>query len=130
MPSNLSRSAQFFDKEVLAYPQANLLTRSIVIDATTIPQAVGKDARTVVPAGTIMALSATNAKVSTPYTGTGSIQGILTRAVEILASATAANEGAAVFWHEAVFATTAIVSFTQYASALLSTPLINSCKYV
>jgi hypothetical protein len=128
MPFNISRSAQFFDKEILAYPQWGLIARSIVIDATMFAQTADRDARTIIPAGTIMKLSATNATRYVAYDGVGTISGILTRQVELLARSTAANEAAAMYFHEAVFATTQIVGFTAYASALVST--LNTCKWV
>lgn len=127
MPFNISRSSQFFDKEVLKYPQAGLLTKSIVIDATNVAQNADREKRTVVPAGTILKLSATNTTQYVEYNGTGSIAGILARPIDLLAQATGASEPANIFWHEAVFATTQIVGFTQYASALVST--LNTCKF-
>jgi len=128
MPWNVSRSAQFYDKEILAYPQWGLIARSVVIDATMFTTNTDPNGRTVVPAGTILKLSATNAKRYVEYDGTGKIQGILTRQVELMARATAANEPAAMYFHEAVFATTQIVGFTTYASALAAD--LSTCKFV
>jgi hypothetical protein len=128
MPWNVSRSAQFYDKEILAYPQWGLIARSVVIDATMFAQNTDVNGRTVVPAGTILKLSVTNAKRYVEYDGTGKIQGILTRQVELLARASAANEPAAMYFHEAVFATTQIVGFTTYASALVAD--LDTCKWV
>lgn len=126
MPFNISRSAQFYDKEVLAYPQPNLLAKSVVLDANAFAQS--STGRTVVPAGTVLKLSTTLSTRYVEYNGSGRIEGVLTRAVDLLAQATAGNEPAAMFFHEAVFATTAIVGFTTYASALVST--MNTCKFV
>lgn len=120
MPFNVTRVAQFYDKEILKYPQAGLLARSVVLDANAFAQ-VGGDSRTVVAAGTILKFSATYAKRYVKYDGSGTIQGVLTRAVDLISQATAGNEPAAMFFKDAVFATAAIVDFTLYASALVST---------
>jgi hypothetical protein len=127
MPFNVSRSSQFYDKEVLKYPQMNLLARSVVLDANAFAQNSDPNQRTVVEAGTILKFSVTLATRYVAYNGSGTIQGILTRPVDLLAQATGGNEPAAIFFHEAVFATTAIVGFTQYASALVSS--MPTCKF-
>jgi hypothetical protein len=127
MPFGISRTAQFDDKEILKYPQLDLLARSVVLDANAFPQATGKDARTVVPAGTPLQFSVTLATRYAPYSGTGKVEGILKSPIELLAGATAANEPAAMYFHEAVFATTAIVGFTSYASQLVSS--MPTCKF-
>lgn len=126
MPFNITRSASFYDKEVLAYPQPNLLAKSVVLDANAFTQST--TGRTVVPAGTILQHSVTLATRYVEYDGSGDVEGVLTRAIDLLAQATAGNEPAAMFFHEAVFATTAIVGFTTYASALVST--LDTCKFV
>ncbi len=126
MPWNLRRTGQFYDKEVLKYPAGLDAIKSVVLDATTFAVTTTGD-RYVVPAGTILKLSATNAKRYTEYDGTGTIQGILARPIDILARATAGNEPAPMFFHQCVFATNAIVGFTNYASALKST--LTTCKF-
>ena len=130
MAFNISRSAQFADKEILKYGQPNLLAKSVVLDANAFTQATGKDARTIVPAGTILMLSATYNKRYVEYTGGAAraIKGILKRAVELMAGSTAASEPAAAYFHNAVFATTQIVGFTLFASALVN-DLGPSCKF-
>ncbi len=127
MPFNVTRSAQFYDKEILKYPQLGLIAKSVVLDATTFALDADRDARTVVPAGTILKLSATNSARYTAFDGVGSPKGVLTRHVELLVSATNGNEAAAMFFHEAVFATTQIVGFTAYASALVSS--LPTCRF-
>ena len=127
MPYNVSRESSFFDKEILKYPQAGLLLRSVVIDANAVAQDPDKNKRTVVPAGTIMKLSATYANRHVPYNGSGTVQGILAQPIDLIASATNANEPAAIYFHQAVFATTKIVNFTLYASALRTT--MTSCRF-
>lgn len=128
MPSNVSRSAQFYDKEVLAYPQDNLVERSIVLDANAFAQNSDPDQRTVVEAGTILMRSVTLATQFVQYDGTNAVEGILSRPVDLIAQSTAGWEAASMFFHEAIFATTQVVSFTTYASALVST--LTTCKFV
>lgn len=122
MPWNYSQSASWADKEVLKYPQVLPPIKSVVLDATDFPVTAGVagGARYVVPAGTILKLSATNTDKYVEYKGTGKIQGILRRPVDMLAQATNNNEPAAMYFFGCVFATTAIVGFTQYASALVA----------
>lgn len=130
MPFNYSRSAQFFDKEVLKYGVGldGVPVKSVVLDATDVGSwPYVPDTRNVVPAGTILKLSATNTKQYVKYNGTGTIAGILARPVDLIAQATAADEPAPMFFHNVVFATKAIVGFTQFASALIST--LNTCKW-
>lgn len=127
MAFNLSRSAQFYDKEVLKYAQDGLVVKSVVIDATNVAQSTSADTRTVMPAGTILKVSATNTTQYVEYNGSGTIAGILAHPVDLLARATGADEPAPMMWHEAVFATSAIVGFTAYASACIST--LNTCKF-
>lgn len=128
MPFNVSRSAQFYDKEVLKFPTGLDAIKSVVLDATDVGTiVVDSGARNVVPAGTILKLSATNTTQYVKYNGSGTITGILARPVDILAQSTAADEAAPMLFHQSVFATRAIVGFTQYASALVST--LNTCKF-
>ena len=136
MPFNVNRETAFYDKEVLKYPQLGLIKKSVVLDATAVAQNSDPDGRTVVPAGTVLMLSVTNSNRYVPYDGTGEdtnpggvVKGVLSRYVELLARSTAANEPAAMYYHEAVFATTQIVGFTQYASAIVSSSAFNTCKF-
>lgn len=128
MPFNISRSAQFYDKEVLAYPQDNLVERSVVLDGNAFAQNSDRDQRTVIEAGTILMRSTTLASQFVKYDGTNKIEGILARPIDMAAQSTAGSEPASMFFHEAVFSTTQIVQFTNYASALVST--LNTCKFV
>lgn len=129
MPFNVSRSAQFYDIEVLKYPMLGLVIKSAVIDANFVTQNTALDQRTVVPAGTILALNATRANTVVPYTGSGTIMGILAHSTDILntLSLTAASEAVPVYFHEAIFATAKIVAFTAYASALANA--LPTCKF-
>ena len=75
----------------------------------------------------ILKLSATNTDKYVAYNGTGTIQGVLLHGVDMAARSTAANEPAPMIYHTAVFATAAIVGFTNYASALVSS--LSTCKF-
>lgn len=122
MPFNVSRTATFYDIDVLKYPQLNLVVKSAVIDANFVTQNTGIDQRTVVPAGTILAVSATNSKTVVPYAGTGTIFGILAHSTDIIATTnlTGAAEAVPVLYHDAIFATAKIVNFSAYASLLVT----------
>jgi len=113
-------------KEILKYPQAPH-AKSVVLDAQRFTFA-DDGLRHIVPAGTILKLNATG--VTTwyeEYKGSGTIQGILAHEVDIAASSTAGAEPVAMYWAYAIFATTSIVGFTQYASALVSA--LPTCKF-
>lgn len=129
MPWGTSRTAQFYDKEVLKYPTGLNAIKSVVLDATNVAQNSDPNLRTVVPAGTILAKSATNTTQYVAYAGgaVGAIQGILARPVDLAAQATSADEPAPMFFHTCVFATSQIVGFTQYASALVND--LKTCKF-
>ena len=133
MPFNITQSAEWTDKEILKFPVGIHAIKSVVLDATdsgfgfaATPGAV----RVVVPVGTILAKSATNADLYVAYNGSGTIAGILGRPIDMLTNATASREPAPMFFKDCVFATNAIVGFTQYASALVadlgSAPLANA----
>jgi hypothetical protein len=126
---NYGRSAQFFDKEVLKYGVSldGVPVKSVVLDATDANWSFTADTRNVAPAGTILKLSATNPTQYVKYNGSGTIAGILARPVDLIAQVTAADEAAPMFYHNAVFATRAIVGFTTYASALVST--LTFCRF-
>lgn len=125
MPWNLSRSAQFYDKEVLKFPTGLDAIKSVVLDANFFT--VDSSTRNVVPAGTILKLSTTNPKQMVEYNGSGRIEGVLLHSVDLLAASTGGDEPAPMVFHSAVFATKAIVGFTNYASALGS--YLTTCKF-
>lgn len=127
MPFNVSRSASWTDKEILKYPQTGLVVKSVVLDGTDFPVSTPNGDRYVVPAGTILKLSATNPTRMVEYKGSGTIEGILGRPVDMLAQTTANSEPAPMYYFNAVFATSAIVGFTNYASALVHD--LNSCLF-
>lgn len=128
MPFGSTKNASILGKEPLKYA-AQLGPRvSIVLDAKnwpTDPEATSD--RYVVPAGTILKLSVTNAKAMVPYDGSGTLKGVLAAPVDLVARATSGMEPAAMYFHAVVFATAALVGFTNYASALVSS--LPTCKF-
>lgn len=130
MPWNVSRSAQFIEREILKYVSGLEVIKSVVLDAndsTSFPFPVDRNSRNVVPAGTILKKSATNPLQYVKYDGTNTIEGILLHSVEILANTTAGVEPAPMVWFNAVFSTPMVVDFTVYASDLVTA--LNSCKF-
>lgn len=128
MPFGVTKSSSYSDKEILKYAAQLGPRENIVLDAKnwpTDPEATAS--RFVVPAGTILKLSATNPKAHVPYDGSGRVEGILAAPVDLLAKSTSAMEPAAMFWHAVVFVTANLVGFTNYASAVVST--LNTCKF-
>lgn len=130
MPFNISRQANFADIEVLKYGVSldGVPVKSAVLDASDLGTLVwDANVRNIVPAGTILKQSATNPNMVVKYNGTGTIYGILAHSTDIAAQSTNAAEAIPVYYHNAIFATKAIVGFTQYASALQST--LTTCKF-
>ena len=120
MAGPITRSAAWNEKEILKFPEGLHAIKSVVLDATDFAVTQLATSRYVVPAGTILKLSATNTSQYVEYKGTGKIEGILGRPMDLLAQATAGDTSAPMFYHNCVFATTAIVGFTLYASALVA----------
>ncbi len=120
MPWNLTRSGQFIEKEVLKYATGRELADSVVVDANAFAMPSSRESRNIIPAGTILKLSATDPTKVVEYNGSGTIKGILAHSVEIMASSSAGVEPAPMYFHSAVFATSSIVGFTAYASAVAS----------
>jgi len=121
MPFNIKKSAEWTDKEVLKYAAGLNEVKSVVLDGTDFTSTATVDnSRYFVPAGTILTKSVTNTDKHVEYKGTGKVAGILARPVDMLAGSTAGSEPAPMFHAHCVFVTTAIVGFTQYASALVS----------
>ena len=128
MPFGTTKNATYSDKEILKYAAQLGPRKSVVLDAKnwpTDPEAT--TSRYVVPAGTILKFSVTNPKAMVPYDGSGSVKGILAAPIDLVARATSAEEPAAMYFHAVVFATSALVGFTNYASAVVST--LNTCKF-
>jgi len=126
MPFNYSRSASWVDKEVLKFATGLDAIKSVVLDATNVVVS-DPSVRTVVPAGTILKFSVTNTTQYVEYDGTGRVEGILRKPIDIVAQVTEGDSPAAMYYHQSVFVTTAIVGFTQYASALVND--LPTCKF-
>lgn len=121
MANNYSRSASWTEVEVLKYPSGLDAIKSVVLDATNFGSYVSTDgSRSYVPAGTILKLSSTNTGQYVQYNGSGTIKGILRRPFDLLAAVTSNDGAAAMYFHNCIFATTAIQGFTNYASALVA----------
>ena len=128
MPYGTTKSASQLGREPLKYAAQLGPRESIVLDAQNWPaDPEASTDRYVVPAGTILKLSVTNAKAYVPYNGSGQVKGILAANVDLVARATSAMEPAAMYFHAVVFATKGIVQFTNYASALVSS--LPTCKF-
>jgi len=128
MPWNSSRSGQFLEIEILRFPAGLDAIASIVLDANAFPMPADRNARNVVPAGTVLTVSATDPTKHVAYTGSGTISGILAHSVEFQTSATDGAEPAPMFFRGCVFATPAIVGFTTYAAALVTA--MPTCKFM
>lgn len=122
MPFNVKQSASGVEKEILRFPVGLHAVKSVVLDATDVGWGIAAGVRNVAPAGTILRLSATNPNQYVKYTGgaAGTIRGVLGRPIDLAAQATAGDEPAPMFFFGCVFATDAIVGFTQFASALVN----------
>ena len=129
MPFNVRKSASYSDKLVLKYPVGLNAVRSVVLDGSDwVSTATVDNTRFVIPAGTILKVSVTNSDKHVEYKGTGTIAGILAHPVDMLAGLTAGSEPAAMYGdHGHIFLTTGIVSFTQYASALVND--LKACRF-
>ena len=127
MPWNVTRTVTRADeKEILKFPVGLHAVKSVVLDGNTFTMN-SDGSRTLIPAGTVLKLSASNPNMYQAYTGSGTIQGILAHDVDLAAQSTAGSEPAPMFFHGCVFATTAIVGFTTYASALVTA--MPTCKF-
>jgi len=123
VPFGVTQSAQFAEKEILKFPVGLHAKKSVVLDGNAIAVPTTGD-RFYVPVGT--PLKRVGDK-HVPYDGTGTVAGILGRNVDLLVQSTAGSEPAPMFFFGCIFATQAIVSFTQYQSALaLGLP---SCRW-
>jgi len=128
MPFNIRKSANYADKEILKFPTGLRAVKSVVLDGSDwVSTATVDNSRFIIPVGTILKVSVTNSDKHVEYKGTGTISGILAHPVDMLAGVTAGSEPAPMFFHECVFATQAIVGFTQYASALVND--LKTCKF-
>lgn len=130
MANNVSRSGDFYEKQVLKYSFGVEGLPSFVLDsvnASVAPDGVG---RYIWPAGTAMKLTGSAGNKVVPFDGTAGqkIVGILSKYVELAGvGATSSNTPVALYDHNAVFATSKIVGFTTYASTYISS--LPTCKW-
>jgi len=128
MPFNYSRSGNFYEKEVLKYSLGAEVLTSYVLDAVNASIAADTSGRFVWPAGTALKLGSTSARKLIPYDGVGQIEGILSDMAELVATGvSSADTAVAIYRHNAVFATSKVVGFTQYASAFMSS--LPTCRW-
>lgn len=115
-----TRTGDFYSSEVLKYTTGRELKKSYVLDAANISILPDDTNRYIVPGGTVLKLNATGDGV-VPYNGSGTIVGILDKYAELTTSLSSDGDTAvAVFSHWAIFATTAIIGFTNYAAQLVT----------
>lgn len=128
MPFNASRTGNFYEKEVLKYSSGTEILRSYVLDSVGASVAPDTSGRYIWPAGTIMKLNGNSNNKVIPYNGTGTIVGVLESAAELVAmGVTSADTAVATYTNYAAFATTKVVGFTLYASALISS--LPTCRW-
>ncbi len=130
MASNIRITVPFYDVQCLKYTAGDELAKSVVIDPAGVTFSTDPNVRTVVLAGTILAHASVGSKMCVPYTGSGTIVGVLKRTLNVIAGAATtsyAAEAGAAYWHNAIFATSAIVGFTQYGAALATA--LPSCRF-
>ena len=127
MPFNTKSSQDITGIEILRFPAMGAPVKSVVLDLTDtaswpVPTDKTTNFRFLIPAGTILALSATNSGQYVKYSGgaAGTIKGILGSNIDAWVNATNSDEPAPMFFHQVVFATENIVDFTLYASALVN----------
>jgi hypothetical protein len=108
------------EKEILKFPVGLHAVKSVVLDANAFAVPNPAWERYIVPVGTILKVSATNPNMYMAFDGTGTVAGILAHDVDLAAQATAASEPVPMFFNGCIFATTAIVGFTQYAADLVA----------
>lgn len=130
MPFRVTRNISFSDEvEILKFPVGLNATKSVVLNAQKFDvNTQNNSVRVVVPVGTILMLSSTGVEGQyEEYDGSGSVAGILAHNVDLAAATTEGAEPVPMYFHGCVFATTAIVGFTQYASDLVND--LPTCKF-
>jgi hypothetical protein len=127
MPFNVKSSQDINGIEVLRFPALGAPVKSVVLDLTDdewpAPTDKTLNFRFLIPAGTLLMLSATNPTQYVKYDGTTTaktIKGVLASSIDAWVNTTASDEPAPMFFHQVVFATEAIVDFTLYASQLVN----------
>ncbi len=130
MAWNKTRTATFFDKEILKYFGGSEVTKNVVIDSTSITP-LG-DGRVLLEAGQVLSwVGAINGKVR-PADGDDAqaeIAGILTHTVEFFYpnSDSKTDEPAAVYFVDAHFSIPKLVGYTPIAAAVKAA--LPSCRF-
>lgn len=121
------RTAAFYDKEILAYFTGTEAVKNGVIDATKVE--ANEDDRYIVESGQVMVKSGSKVK---PGAAEGleaaNIVGILAHTIEFFAVGDADyDEPCAMFFWNAIFDTTKLLSYTENASAVKTA--LPSCAF-
>ena len=137
MPWNITKTASIDEKELLRFPTGLHAIKSVVLDGTAtwldkdgnnLSTVLAAGGRFQIPLGYPLVKGTRGGAVKyQPYAGTGTVAGILGRTIDMIAGVTENDEPVNMFFHECVFATEAIVGFTQYASALIND--LKTCKF-
>src|SRR6266702_8473941 len=115
MPFNVKSVQDINEIEILRFPALGAPVKSVVLDLTNaaswpVPTDKTSQFRFLIPAGTILMLSATNTTQYIKYDGSGGttkgvIKGILATPIDAWVNTTASDEPAPMFFHTVVFAT-------------------------
>lgn len=145
MPWNTSRSAVFYEKEILVYPTGMEAARNIVIDATKVPKVLDADGnpRYVVEAGTLIVKIAESTKVAPALVTNeegkkaakesegveaANIIGITHHTIEFFGIANSDyDEAGAVFFFGCIFDTTKLLGYTKNAAEVKKA--LSSCQF-
>jgi hypothetical protein len=133
MPWGISRSAVFYEKEILVYPTGMEAARNIVIDGTKVPKVTDADGnpRYVVEAGTVIVKIEGSQKVKpAPEEGVvaADVIGIMHHTIEFFGNASSKyDEAGAVFFFGCIFDTTKLVNYTKNAAEVKKA--LTSCQF-
>jgi hypothetical protein len=113
-----SRKAAFYEKEILAVFTGTEAVKNGVIDSTKV--SANSDNRLVVQAGQVMVKEGNKVKPgATSGLEAANIVGILAHTIEFFGNADAdTDEACAMFWFNAVFDTTKLLSYSSNAAAV------------
>lgn len=136
MAFNISRTAVFYEKEILVYPTGMEAARNIVIDGTKVPKVLDADGnpRYVVEAGTLIVKIEASTKVAPALVTNeegkkaakesegveaANIIGIMHHTIEFFGNANSHyDEAGAVFFHGCIFDTTKLLGYTKNIAAV------------
>lgn len=106
--------------------------KSVVLDSSYVASVTtGSDTRRTLRAGTLLAKGPNNGPDGNPkyipYTGSGTIEGVLEQNVDFLAAGPQGDTPAALLYHGCVFRASAIVDFSTYGAAAKTA--LTTCKF-